>query len=582
MPTLVLRSDVSNDLRQNADQIGSVSKALTEFVWNSVQYQPESQTAEVAVVIIRNRAGIIEEASIEDNGRGMSQVDLQIFFTMHADNRDRLIGKVGRGRFGTGAKAAAMAIADEMVVDTVKNGQRTVATLRRDSLTPGSAEIPIPSDTESTESPNGTRVILRRFRVKRFKEEAARSYLQRALGRALITHKVTWNGEALTYTEPPHRTEWMIEPPEEYVSQIGNVQLCIRLSENWLSDLDRGITISANEVTLECNFLGDHFTSPYANRIYGNIDVPFLELADEEDRPAYTADRTMVLNRENLRVNALLSWLNDSTGDIVKALEAEEKSRQDRVRLEQLRMTAKTIEEALNRRLQRAFENMERKINLKSSAIPSPLGLDVQNADLATTIKVTPGENGHNEFVRDDTSELRWRNLGEGERGDMFVRENLPIIENVGVGNRGESEEENEAEGIQDSQGNKGASYRDTKQGRHRKLQPKGSFRVIPKAMGKDAPRAYYAAAYMTIYVNTDHPQIAAAGNEASAGFKILLAECAASEFALALTSMRIENGDPDVDPNQWPTIITAIRREESETGAELAEAITNYRLGCS
>ena len=98
--------------------------------------------------------------------------------------------------------------------------------------------------------------------------------------------------------------------------------------------------------------------------------------------------------------------------------------------------------------------------------------------------------------------------------------------------------------------------------------------------MGPDAPRAYYAAAYMTIYVNTDHPQIAATGNESSIEFKILLAECAASEFALALTAMRIENGDPDVDPNQWPTIITAIRREESETGAELAQAIVNYRMG--
>src|SRR2546425_7245108 len=163
MATLVLKSDISNDLKQNADQIGSISKALTEFVWNSVQYQPEGQTGEVAVVITRNKSGGIDEASIVDNGLGMSQTDLQVFFTMHADNRDRLVGKVGRGRFGTGAKAAAMAVANEMVVDTVKNGERTVATLRRDALTPGAAEIPIPFTTERTNKPNGTRVILRHF-----------------------------------------------------------------------------------------------------------------------------------------------------------------------------------------------------------------------------------------------------------------------------------------------------------------------------------------------------------------------------------------------------------------------------------
>lgn len=579
MPNLVLKSDVSNDLKQNADQIGSVAKALTEFVWNSVQYQPEGQTAEVTVVITRNRAGGIDEAYIVDNGRGMSAADLQTFFTMHAENQDRLLGKVGRGRFGTGAKAAAMAVADEMVVDTVKDGERTIATLRRDALTAGSSEIPIPSTTTRAEKPNGTRVILRHFRLKRFKEEAARSYLLRALGRTLVTHKVTWNTEPLIYSEPAHRTEWVLEPPEEYLPQIGNVQLCIRLSENWLPDLERGITITANEVAHECNFLGDYGNSPYAGRIFGHVDVPLLENEDEEGRPAYTADRTMMLNRENLRVVALLSWVNDAVGDIVKALEADEKAQQDRVREEQLRKTAKTIEEALNRRLARAFENMERRVNLKASASPSPIGLDVQNSDLCTTAEVSSGEQGEQEYIRDDKSKLRWREAGETEKGDFKVRENERNPVHDG-GERGE--DDREANAIQDPQGEKGAESRDTKQGSRKRLQPKGSFRVIPKPMGPDAPRAHYAAAYMTIYVNTEHPQIAATGSESCIEFKILLAECAASEFALALTAMRIDNGDPDVDPSQWPTIITAIRREQSETGAELAQAIADYRMGLS
>jgi hypothetical protein len=222
---------------------------------------------------------------------------------------------------------------------------------------------------------------------------------------------------------------------------------------------------------------------------------------------------------------------------------------------------------------------MERKVNLKAAAISSPLGLDVQKADLATTVEVAPGDNGQQEFVRDDKSELRWRNAEEGEKGDILVCEKEPNDIHFGGGS---GEEDSESKGVQDPQGGKGATPRDTTQGKHRKLQPKGSFRVIPKAMGEDAPRAYYAAAYMTIYVNTDHPQISASGNETAVGFKILLAECAANEFALALTAMRIENGDPDVDPTQWQTILTAIRREESETGAELAEAITNYRMGSS
>ncbi len=497
MPNLVLRSDVSNDLKQNADQIGSVAKALTEFVWNSVQYQPEGQRAEVAVVITRNKPGGIDEAYIVDNGRGMSPADLQTFFTMHAENQDRLSGKVGRGRFGTGAKAAAMAVAEEMVIDTVKDGERTIATLHREALTAGSSEIPIPSTTTRTDKPNGTRVILRQFRLKRFKEEAAKSYVQRALGRTLIRHKVMWNNEVLTYSEPAHRTEWMLEPPEEYVPQIGNVQLFVRLSENWLSDHDRGITITANDVAHECNFLGDYGNSPYAGRIFGRVDVPLLEEEDEEGRPAYTADRTMMLNRDNLRVNALLSWVNDAVGDIVKALEAEEKAQQDRVRQEQLRKTAKTIEEALNRRLARAFENMERKVNLKVSASPSPLGLDVEKSDLCTTVEISSGEQGEQEYIRDDKSALRWREAGENEKCDLRVRENDRNLEHNG-GKRGQDDKE--ANAVQDPDGEKGAKSRDTQQGNRKKLQPRGSFRVIPKAMGLDAPRAYYAAQYMTIY----------------------------------------------------------------------------------
>ncbi len=579
MTQLVLKSDVSNDLKQNADQIGSVAKALTEFVWNSVQYQPEGQAAEVVVTITRNRTGGIEEVSIADNGRGMSVSDLQTFFTMHAENRDRLLGKVGRGRFGTGAKAAAMAVAGEMVVDTVKDGKRSIATLRRDALESGVSEIPIPYDITDTDRPNGTRVTLRHFRFKRFREEATRSYLQRALGRALITHRVAWNGEFLRYTEPAHRTEWVLEPPEEYISQIGNVQLHVRLSENWLSDQERGITISANDVVLECNFLGDHGTSPYAGRIFGSVDVALLDQEDEEGRPAYTADRTMILNRENLRVNTLLSWVSSALGDIINALEAEEQAHQDRVRQEQLRKTARTIEEALNRRLQLALENMERKVSLKVSASPSPMGLDVQKSDLAATVGASTGINEEQEFVRDDESKLRWRDPRADEKGGIRVREKDRNLDNGGAGS---GKDDRETLGVRDPCGDKGAKVRGTIEGKRNKLQPKGTFRVIPKAMGQDAPRAYYAAAYMTIYVNTDHPQIAATGSEVSPEFKILLAECAASEFALALTAMRIENGDPDVDPNQWPTIITAIRREESETGAELAQAITNYRLGVS
>ncbi|MGB9379496.1 ATP-binding protein [Candidatus Binatus sp.] len=567
---LVLRSDVSNDLRQNADQIGNMGKALTELVWNSIQYQPDGQTAIVDVIIKRTPQGSVDEAAVNDNGRGMSSTDLQTFFTMHAENRDRLAGRPGRGRFGTGAKAAAMAVAQEMVVDTIKDGIRTIARLHRDALKSGEYEIPIPSTTSATAQLNGTRVSLKRFRIKRLREDVAKSYLRRALGRALISHRVIWNGEPLEYNAPAYGRQWILHPPAECVAQIGEVELHLFFAESWLPDEERGVTFTSHDVTHECNFLGDHATSPYGNRLFGHVEVPLLEVEDEESRPAYTLDRTMTLNRENLRVRALTSWVSDEIGNVVKALDAEERRQQDRERQERLLQTAKSIEEALNRRLTHAFQNMERKINLKVSAAPSLTGLDVRESDIATATEAQGGTNGDPEYVRDDNGEIRWREPREGEQPDI-------IVHYEGNGH-GEGEGEAVPNGIVDPEGDRGAKRNEAHRNKRRKLEPKGTFRVVPKSMGLDAPRAHYAANHMTIYVNTDHPQIVAAGDEKTPEFKILLAECAASEFVLALTAMRIEHGDPEVDPTQWYTILTAIRREESETGAELAEAIAHYR----
>jgi hypothetical protein len=63
--------------------------------------------------------------AISDNGRGMTDKDLQHFFTMHGENVDRLKGRPGRGKFGTG-KSAAFGIAMTLRVDTVRDGLRNV------------------------------------------------------------------------------------------------------------------------------------------------------------------------------------------------------------------------------------------------------------------------------------------------------------------------------------------------------------------------------------------------------------------------------------------------------------------------
>jgi hypothetical protein len=578
--TITLRSDISNDLKQNADQIGNVGKAISEFAWNSIQYQPEGQVPKIRICIKRARSSV-EEITIEDNGRGMDLPDLQRFYTMHADNQDRRDGRLGRGRFGTGGKASGMAIANKMELTTVKDGCEIRTILTRNMLRPGVIEIPIPFEKANTTSTNGTKVTLRELRVKRFNEDAARTYVTKALGSALLHSEVFWDGIRLQYEEPKYLHEWAFEAPEEYFTSIGKVNLMLRLSESWLKEEERGVTITAFGVPHERNFLGNHASSPHAGRLYGSVEVPALEDDDDEGRPAYTADRTLRLNRENDRVKVLCAWIDEVLGDIIKQLDVEERQRIDRVRQERLTNTAKTIEDALNRRLRRAFENLERKLNLQTGA-PTVGGVDVQHSDSIEISGVSDG-GVSDEFIKDRTGAVTYRETGTEEKGDIIVKVHERHDEGGGGGGGGGTgEPDSEVDGVTDPAANKRARKKSTGSGERKTRIPKGSFRVVPKGMGSDGPRAYYASSHLTIYVNTDHPQLMAAGSLDSTEFKVLMAECAAGEFALALTSMRIENGDPEVDPTQWHTILTAVRNETNETAVELAKAIEVYRDSCA
>ncbi len=570
-----LKSDVSNDLIQNADQIGSVAKAISEFVWNSVQYRHPDRRPRVEIEIRRSRPrGAVKEIAIRDNGRGMSKVDLARFFTMHAENLDRAQGRAGRGRFGTGAKAAAMAVANEMVVSAVRGKHRHISTLKREALRSGVSEVPIPTTSHPAEGDSGTEIRLRRLRVKRFREQNARTYVARSLGRALFSADVLWDGKPLSYVEPEFEEHWQIRPPATLAALIGRPVLDVRLAKSWLEEDDLGITISAMGVPQERGFLGKNESSPLAGRLYGLIEVPLLEQDDEEGRPAYTADRSMQLNRENLRVQALLKWLDAAVREVLEKLEEAEKAKQDEIRRQRLVQTARTIEDALNRRLCSAMQSMERKLNIRARATERD-GLDVESGPLEEDGASNGGEGI--QHVRRPQGDIPYRPAEEGETPDLVVLEHhrtgppKPEPDKPPSGKK-------PVDAVSDPTGERRATTRGASEGSQPQRRPKGSFSVIPKDMGEEGPRAHYATTQMAIYVNTQHPQLAAAGSPETTEFKVLMAECAANEFALAVTAMRIENGDPEIDSAQWHSVIVAARREMSATGAELAHAIAGYR----
>src|ERR1700674_1836756 len=99
---LKVTSHVGRDLLASAASFKNEAAVVWEYVVNSLQYVDAGVSPRVQVTIAPGRKGI----NIWDNGRGMSAVDLEHFFRMHGENLDRLAGRAGRGKFGTGKSAA--------------------------------------------------------------------------------------------------------------------------------------------------------------------------------------------------------------------------------------------------------------------------------------------------------------------------------------------------------------------------------------------------------------------------------------------------------------------------------------------
>src|SRR5262249_52469808 len=132
-------SHVARDLLASAAAFKNEAGVVWEYVVNSLQYVDRGVSPKVQVQVNPSRRQI----AISDNGRGMTAKDLQHFFTMHAENPDRVAGRLGRGKFGTG-KSAAFGIANVLRVDTTRSGFRNVVLLTRKMIEKSSGEdIPI-------------------------------------------------------------------------------------------------------------------------------------------------------------------------------------------------------------------------------------------------------------------------------------------------------------------------------------------------------------------------------------------------------------------------------------------------------
>lgn len=201
MSDLKVKSHVGRDLLQSAEHFRTDRSVVWEYVSNSLQYTTPSVSPKVVVNIDERKKTI----RICDNGRGMGRADLDHFFTMHGENRERKAGRIGRGMFGTG-KSAAFAIGDSLKVITVKDGKRSVATLNREDIeslrTGEEISVTLEENERITGETNGTSIEISRIHLKRIDRKGIIGYIERNLSQYPKDVEVVVDHYACEFKEP--------------------------------------------------------------------------------------------------------------------------------------------------------------------------------------------------------------------------------------------------------------------------------------------------------------------------------------------------------------------------------------------
>lgn len=538
---IYVRSHVARDLLQNAALFKTDKLVVWEYVANGLQYVDPGTNPVVSVILDGKKRRIV----VTDNGRGMDWAGLQNFFIMHGENIDRREGRAGRGRFGTG-KSAAFGIADVLRITTVRRGSRSKVELKRSAMQAMSTEDPIPVRTMerevATQEPNGTIVEIEDIHLKSLDQSGIIRFIERHLARWPKNVTVLVNNRECEWDEPPVYMEKRFKPDEDLEDILGDVELVIKISKAPLEQDLRGVSIYAKGVWCETTLAGSEGRE-MSQFIYGEIDVPRLD-EDKSPIPPFDLSRSMQLNANNVVVQAIYAFLGQNVEEIRRQLVQEEKRRKSEEEARRLVKQAEEIAQVINEDFD-VFRQRLAKMKAKGGK-----GTDLYRAE----------EGGGD--TEDDLlfgSEVPARIVsptgGPGSTGHT-----------PGHGTEPPKMHPQVAADPAESPKGRGAG------GSDRKQKPRGGFQVKFDHMGVESYRAHYLRDERTIYVNLDHPQVAAAkglGSTEDPVFRRLAYEVAFSEYAVALAS-ELAARDEYIDPSDPIVDIRETLNRLARRGAEL------------
>lgn len=165
--TMAMGFNIGRDILNRANEFKNAETAIGEYVINGYEAYNIGQVPQVEVTVDTGKDGSV---IIADGGKGMDRFELARFWTMHSETVRREGGLNRRGYFGTG-KVAFLAIADQIRVETVRNGLLNVTTLARTAVrraadTCGPVDINLVTVDEPTDRASGTRVVITKLKRK--------------------------------------------------------------------------------------------------------------------------------------------------------------------------------------------------------------------------------------------------------------------------------------------------------------------------------------------------------------------------------------------------------------------------------
>lgn len=523
---LEVRSHVSRDLLQSAEMFGNERTVVWEYVSNSLQYVDPGVAPSVHVEIVPRQKRI----TIRDNGRGMSMSDLQAFFTMHGENQDRKSGRPGRGRFGTG-KSAAFGIADELLVNSVRDGRRSVVRLTRKELEAAVQGAPVPVEVleneEPCDDPNGTVVEVRDVKLKKLDIQACITYIEKHLASAKRGAIVKVNNHVCKFREPSVVRQEQFRPKPEQREVLGDVVLTIGVSAIPLPEESRGISIFSNGVWHASTLAGAE-RREMAEHITGSLDVPALD-SDDQSPAAFNASRSMSLNPLNPLVAEVFAFVSHHVEVVRKRIVAEKNEARESERSRQLEREANRIAQLLNE----DFASFRKSLRQASASV-APIG-----GDRATGSRAAVSD------VDEDPLELL---MGIGEESGTPTA----LAPSDGVHHATTLKNEPATVNPLLRPNESGVHHGSPRRGRYAASSQSGGIRVDFDHAGIAADRATYVGSTRTIYINLDHPQIAkaAAGQSVDCNdFRQLAFEVAVTEYSIAL-AQELANRSFYIDPS--------------------------------